>query len=89
VNEKEIIKRLKELGLEMSKQDGRSTDNPLWCDRSRDKYGTLQVSHNFSFFESDVEHSKDNYVLCNREATKMTELRKLLVELSGEDPYYF
>ena len=75
----QIINRLKELGIEISKQDVRSTAKPLYCSQSRENFST---SNCFSFFETDVINYEDNYILANVEADKMNELRELLIELS-------
>ncbi len=80
MEEKDIIKKLKEFGKEMSKQDVRATANPLWTERNR-KLG-FEYCHAFSFFETDVEHNENNFVVSNYDAPKMIELQELLLQLS-------
>ncbi len=72
--ELEIINKLKTLSLEMSKQDNRATAKPFWVDKENN-------AETFSFFESDVDYSKNNFVKYNGNAKKMNELRELLLEL--------
>ena len=85
MKEKEkILKRLKEMGLEISKQNNRSTADVL--------FGITDNYHCFSFFENDVleeltfeyrynkEENKD-FGYSNYNADRMNELRKLLIEL--------
>ena len=88
MEEKEkIIKRLKDMGLEIQKQDNRSTCNPMFGIKlGVSKNGTAIIdNHSNSFFESDVEFNINaSYVSANNDATKMNELRVLLIQLSSK-----
>lgn len=77
--ELDIINRLKCMGMEIDRQDNRSTSNPLWVDSNRKNIGDSKC---FSFFESDVNVNENNYVISNHQAEKMNELRELILELA-------
>ena len=85
----EIINRLKNLGIELSTQDNRATDSPIFGVReiSQDDelgdYDNIDTRY-LSLFESDVVSNEDSYVFSAHKSNKMNELRELLIELSKE-----
>lgn len=85
-SEEEIIKRLKELGKEISKQDNRSTASPIFGKRELDEdeegdYDNIDTRY-LSLFESDIKGLEDSYVFSANKSPKMDELRELLKKLS-------
>jgi len=87
IRKQEIVKRLMDLGLEMSNQDNRGTSEPL--------FGITKDTRCFSFFEEDVtnelenrpyDYDKENIDYCYsiHNAHKMNLLRELLIQLSKE-----
>jgi len=75
MEEKYIIQKLKELSKELNTQDYRGTAQPFFVEKENNP-------NIYSFFETDVDGYKRNYVKCNYQAHKMNELFLLLIHLS-------
>lgn len=87
IRKQEIIKRLSQLGLEMSEQENYGTSDTL--------FGITKDTRCFSFFEEDVKNELKNrpydydeenkqYCYSIHNAHKMNLLRELLIQLSKE-----
>ena len=78
MEKEKIIIKLAQMGREIKQQNNRSTSESLFVDVNR---SNLNQSHCFSFFEIDVSHSEENYIISNNEANKMNTLKELIIEL--------